>query len=215
MFIQENNNPSLSTEEDIGSVQIKFNPKKSNANFIPKILKDVEENNSLNYSEETQYLKYDSSYQAVIPNNKNNTPRKSSTLSTNVSQSENGFDNLSPQKSSSNCSSSSLLNLGRERFASSPISNYYDGTDNYLKGLYPDKNDYQKSNNYLEKKIFFRDHYPSVDLNIIYRQKKKSISLDEQLKNQSTETISQSPQNLSKVEYPVCFFSFYGIDCKS
>ena len=54
--------------------------------------------------------------------------------------------------------------FSRDRFNSTPITNYFKGTDNYLKGLNPEKNNYKKSNNYLEKKKFLREHFPSFDL---------------------------------------------------
>ena len=54
--------------------------------------------------------------------------------------------------------------FGRNRFYSPPISDYFEGTDDYLKGLFPQKNNYQKSNNYLQKELFLRDHYSSFDL---------------------------------------------------
>ena len=218
MIIAEKNQQSSSTEEETNDIKQLSNSDKSKTKLNVKEKKEITENNSLNYFEETKSLKYDSSYKAVLSDKQNNILRKSSTLSTNISQNETGFDNLSPQKSGKDNSSSSLENIGRERFYSTPISNYYDGTDNYFKGLYPDKNDYQKSNNYLEKKIFFRDHYPSVDLNKINKEKQKCLSLEEISKNQpSTPQIipyTQSPKNLGKIEFPVYFFGYCGIDCK-
>jgi hypothetical protein len=153
----------------------------------------------------------------VSSENKNNTLRKSSTLSTTVSQSE-GVDNLSPQKSNKEYSSSPNLNFGRERFVSMSISNYYDGIDNYFKGLYPEKNDYQKSNNYLEKKHFFREHYPSVDVNLLHkeREKEKQLLFDNISKNQPTinGVNPQYAQNFPKIEFPIYYIGYCGIDCK-
>ena len=215
MIIAGKNQKSLSTEEVDKVINKKFisNEIKTNSNL--KQTKEHEENNSSNCSEENDSLKYDSSYKAVISDNQKNVLRKSSTLSTNVSQSETGLDNSSPQKSCKDCLDCSPLNFGRERFASTPISNYYDGTDNYFKGLHPEKNDYQKSNNYLEKKIFFRDHFPSVDLNLIYKEKQKRILFEE---NQSTippvMPNPQTPKTLGKIEFPIYILGYCGIDCK-
>ena len=169
MIVDEKNQQSSITDENESpreSFPLDFSGKKSSL----KKIKLTEENSPSNYYEETESLKYDSSYKAVSSENKNNTLRKSSTLSTTVSQSE-GVDNLSPQKSNKEYSSSPNLNFGRERFVSMSISNYYDGIDNYFKGLYPEKNDYQKSNNYLPKEIYFKKHFNSEDINLIYEEK--------------------------------------------
>ena len=219
MIIPENKLQSSSTEEGYES-NSSSKDCKLELNF--KLKKEFEENSSSNYFEETESLKYDSSYKVVLSDSKDNILRKSSTLSTNVSQSENCLDNLSPKKSCQNGSSSSLLNLNfsRERFSSTPISNYYDGTDNYFKGLYPERNDYQKSNNYLEKRLFFREHFPSVDIDLMYKEKEKQQNFfsEENSEKNSTKTQllnnSQPPTNLGKIEYPIYFLGYCGFDCK-
>ena len=217
MIVDEKNQQSSSMDEG-ESTQTNSSSKssdiKSNLTFIKK-----SEECSLNYFEETESLKYNSSYKAALPDFQNNNIRKSSTLSTNVSQSDFQLDSLSPKKSFKECSSSSLINFGRERFSSMPISNYYDGTDNYFKGLYPEKNNYQKSNNYLEKKLFFREHYPSVDLDIIYKEREKINYSNEFSNNQSTivdNTLPlQNSKNFTKTEYPPVYCVTYpGIDRK-
>ena len=216
MIVDEKNQQSSITNENESpreSSPLDFSGKKSSL----KKIKLTEENSPSNYYEETESLKYDSSYKAVSSENKNNTLRKSSTLSTTVSQSE-GVDNLSPQKSNKEYSSSPNLNFGRERFVSMSISNYYDGIDNYFKGLYPEKNDYQKSNNYLEKKHFFREHYPSVDVNLLHkeREKEKQLLFDNISKNQPTinGVNPQYAQNFPKIEFPIYYIGYCGIDCK-
>ena len=218
MILPENKQQSSSTEEGYES-NSSSRDCKIESNFILK--KEFVENCPSNYSEETESLKYDSSYKAVISDSKNNILRKSSTLSTNVSQSENCLDNPSPKKSCQDFSSSSSLNFNfsRERFSSTPISNYYDGTDNYFKGLYPEKNDYQKSNNYLEKRLFFREHFPSVDIDLMYKEKQEKNFSEE---NSEKEIIMpqalnnlQSPTHLTgKIEYPIYFLGYCGFDCK-
>ena len=217
MIVPENKKQSSSMEEGEES---NWNQGDSKLELNQKNKKEPEENSSSNYFEETDSLKYDSSYKAVISNSKNKVLRKSSTLSTNVSQSENCLDNNSPKKSYTDCQSSSPLNSNptRERFSSTPISNYYDGTDNYFKGLYPEKNDYQKSNNYLEKRLFFREHYPSVDIDYIYKEENsKFFSEDNSEKiNQISQPLinPQSIENQGKNEYPVFFLGYCGFDCK-
>ena len=217
MIVDEKNQQSSITDENENpreSSLLDFSGKK----FTLKKIKEPEETSPSNYFEETESLKYDSSYKVVPLENKNKNYklRKSSTLSTNVSQSETGADNLSPQKNNKESSSSSLLNFGRERFVSMSISNYYDGIDNYFKGLYPEKNDYQKSNNYLEKKSFFREHYPSVDINLMHKEKEKEKQLlfDNIPKNQTTINGVQCTQNYPKIDFNFYYFGYCSIDCK-
>ena len=106
--------------------------------------------------------------------------------------------------------------MSRERFASMPISNYYDGTDNYFKGLYPENNNYQKSNNYVEKKLFFREHYSSVDLDIIYKEREKLNYSNDFSNNQTTTLNNNSKNNFTKTDYPTMYcVSYPGIDRKS
>ena len=159
MIVAEINQQSLENEKEGDS----------SLNLNLDIIKKSEEN----YCEETKSLKYDSSYKAVQSDTKsNNILRKSSTISTNVSQNENGLENISLKNSFNDENKSSTLpNFNRERFYSTPISNYYDGTDNYFRELFPNKNDYQKSNNYLPKEIYFKKHFNSEDINLIYEEK--------------------------------------------
>ena len=154
--------------------------------------------------EDTDSLKYDAPYKANIL-------RKSSTISTNVSQSEINSDNFS---------------FNRERFNSMPISNYFDGIDNYFRGLYPQQNNYQKSKNYLEKKYFFKykEHFPSVDIDYIYNNKN---NINNKTGSQEKKEKIHSEINSNKINYnntnpqisqnipTMCCFGFCSIDCKN
>ena len=219
MIVDESNQQSSSMDEG-ESTQTNSSSKNSDIKSNSYMTKKSEENCTSNYFEETESLKYNSSYKAALPDFQNNNYRKSSTLSTNVSQSDFQLDSLSPKKSFKECSSSSLLNFSRERFSSSPISNYYDGTDNYFKGLNPENNNYQKSNNYLEKRLFFREHFPSVDIDLMYKEKEKQQNFfsEENSEKNSTKTQllnnSQPPTNIGKIEYPIYFLGYCGFDCK-
>ena len=215
MIVDEINQQSSSMDEG-ESTQTNSSSKNSDIKSNLTLIKKSEECSS-NYFEETESLKYNSSYKAAMPDSQNNNYRKSSTLSTNVSQSDFQLD-ISPKKSFNECSSSSLINFSRERFSSTPLSNYYDGTDNYFKGLYPENNNYQKSNNYLEKKLFFREHYPSVDLDIIYKEREKLNYSNDFSNNQSTmlninnTPSSQNSKNFSNT--PLYCVTYPGIDRK-
>jgi len=215
MISTENKQQSSTTEE---SDENNSNSKDSQIELDLKIKKETGENCFSNYFEETESLKYNSCYKAIFPEVKNNILRKSSNLSTNVSQSENIMDNSSLQNNYQDGSNSQFLNLNRERFYSTHISNYYDGTDNYFKGLYPEKNDYQKSNNYLEKKIFFREHFPSVDIELMYKNKATFFSESENSEKNNfitpppmPVTNPQTPKNMEKNDFPIYFMGFCGL----
>lgn len=213
MIVDEINQQSSSMDEG-ESTQTNSSSKNSDIKSNLTLIKKSEECSS-NYFEETESLKYNSSYKAALPDYQTNNYRKSSTLSTNVSQSDFQLD-ISPKKSFNECSSSSLINFSRERFSSTPISNYYDSTDNYFKGLYPEYNNYQKSNNYLEKKLFFREHYPSVDLDIIYKEREKLNYSNDFSNNQSTILNNTPPSQNSKniTNTPLYCVTYPGIDRK-
>lgn len=93
------------------------------------------------------------------------TKRKLSTLSTTISQTDicsetNSFlppSNLKCQNDrKTSYTQSSHIYFGRERLNSTPVTSYFEGLEFYLRGLHPEKNDYQKTNNYIEKEIFFK-----------------------------------------------------------
>ena len=217
MIIDEKKQQPISTELND---KLNLNPdsNKSNINTNLNHKKENKEIDSSNYFEETDSLKFDSSYKAVQCDNPKNILRKSSTLSTNISQSE------SPQKNDKESSNFPFVSFNRERFYSMPVSNYFDGIDNYFKGLYPEKNNYQKSKNYLEKKYFFREHFPSVDIDYVYKKTQKIEKLE---KEKSQEKVMNSPatptknsQNLqnininNNIEFPFYYLGYCGIDCK-
>ena len=225
MIVYENNQQSLSTE--VGS---KSNIKQKSIKSDLNPQKEISDNLKSNYFEEIDSLKYDSSYKAIQSDNQKNVLRKSSTLSTNISQSEINSDNISPKKNIEEKDNSTLfINFNRERFNSMPISNYFDGIDNYFKGLYPQQNNYQKSKNYLEKKYFLklREHFPSVDIDYIYNKKndinnnnieifKKKEEFSNQKNcaelNQTYTPISNNCKISQNI--PMYYFGFCSIDCK-
>ena len=182
-----------------------------------------------NFLEEEESLKYDTTYKPVLVDYK-----KTSTLSTAVSLTENGFE-VFQKKPNIKESMDDYIFFSRDRFNSTPITNYFKGTDNYLKGLNPEKNNYQKSNNYLEKKKFLREHFPSFDL-MRYNNEDKidnkitpKLSVDINLCNPipiqppltpqaQTTTLSLQNnlnKNVGKFNYPMYYYGYYSVDCKS
>lgn len=71
--------------------------KNSDIKFTLTLLKKSDECTSY-YFEETESIKYNSSYNATFSDFQNNDYRKSSTISTKVSQSDFQLDSLSPKK---------------------------------------------------------------------------------------------------------------------
>ncbi len=70
MIIAEKNQQSSSTEEETNDIKQLSNSDESKTKLNVKEKKEITENNSLNYFEETKSLKYDSSYKAVLSDNK-------------------------------------------------------------------------------------------------------------------------------------------------
>jgi hypothetical protein len=144
-----------------------------------KVIQENEENYKKNEEEnlsEEESLGYNSNYKVFKNNNGNKESynikelklkRKASTLSTNISQN----DNLSETNSFLPPNNSKTHNFerrasftqpphtffGRERLNSTPVTSYFEGLDFYLRGLEPEKNEYKKTHNYIEKEIFFNE----------------------------------------------------------
>ena len=213
---------------------------KLDLNLIGKEDEKIIENNL----EEEESLRYDKNYKPLRKdcpniiqkdqNTNNNFYRKSSTLSTTVSLSENGFDALTPKKSDINLNinenndSSSHIFFGRNSFYLTPICDYFDGFDNYFKKLNPEKNNYQKSNNYLKKEIFFREHLGSFDLinstkeeNYVESKPYPKLSFDLNYTNPiplQTPIQPYTQNNINKnsgnFDFPIYYFGYYSVDCK-
>ena len=233
----ENSELVIENKELLKTPETKTSELKIDLNLIGKEEEKIIENNL----EEEESLRYDKNYKPLptdFPNIKQkeqntngNFYRKSSTISTTVSVSENGFDALTPKKSDINLNinenndSSSHIFFGRNRFYSTPIYDYYDGIEDYFKKLNPEKNDYQKSNNYLKKETFFRGRLGSFDLinskkeeNYIENKPYPKLSFDLNYTNpiplQTTLPQNNLNKNNGKFDYPIYYFGYYSVDCK-
>lgn len=164
---------------------------------------------------EEESLGYNSNYKLYQNNsiNKENadikdqiSKRKASTLSTNISQTDtysetniflpqNNSKSQNIDRKTSFSQQPSHVFFGRERLNSTPITNYFEGMDFYLRGLQPEKNEYQKSNNYIEKEIFFKEK------NISYKDcKYKSFDLSEQKKFNSNQILKNIEENYKNIQ---------------
>ena len=190
-------------------------------NIIEESEENMKNKEEENLSEE-ESLGYNSNYKLFHNNtmSKDNqgfkdkiSKRKASTLSTNISQTDtfsetNSFllpNNIKSQNNDRKTSYTQPSNIffGRERINSTPITTYFEGMDFYLRGLQPEKNDYQKTNNYIEKEIFFKEK------NISFKDMKyKSFDLSEQKKfnyNQALKNIEENSKNTkgNKMQTPL------------
>ena len=174
----------------------KISKNSSNPN-IPQNLslnKINEEEDKYSSNEEDEKLGYNSNYK-LNQKNKSNTDiqliedislkSKASTVSTSVSQNEVYLESnhISPLKinSETNMRRSSYSQYQnptfiRQRLNSTPVTNYFQGMEYYLRGKEPEKNDYQKSLNYIEKEKFYKLSLESMNM------KYKSFDLSEQKK---------------------------------
>ena len=179
-----------------------------------KVIEESEENaknKEEDHLSEEESLGYNSNYkfcQNNATNKENNnlkeksSKRKASTLSTTISQTDtfseanlflppNNLKNQNNERKTS-YTQPSLVFFGRENLNSNPIINYYEGLDHYIKGLHPDKNEYQKSNNYIEKEIFFKQkNFSFKDI------KFKSFDLSEQKKFNSNQILNNIKENFN------------------
>jgi len=124
---------------------------KEQINLKKNLLKDKNKIQELEYDELNNNLGYNSKYQAsnIILKEKRNYSNEKEKSATNSSSNENENEKIDCCQNENN-----LYN----RKMSSPIYLYYEGFDKYLSknsGLF----DYEKSNNYIEKDLFFNNQY--------------------------------------------------------
>ena len=170
------NNPLNQLEEQRGKNELDLqNNINTNLNSIQEEEKDINKELQDNNSED-ENLGYNSNYNIKkngLYNINNKNPEemrlnsKESTGSTAVSQNELYLEqitslypeNLKMEKNNRdiNITPYSEFNFNRERLNSTPITNYFQGIDFYLRGIQPEKNDYTKSGNFVEKEKFFKD----------------------------------------------------------
>jgi hypothetical protein len=187
--------------------------KNQKTNLKLKAIKEAEDNFKNDEEEqisEDESLGYKSNYKACKNNMRNQenikekiTKRKSSTLSTTISHTDNFTETnsfLPPNntkiqnndKEANHCQPEYVF-FGRERLNSTPITTYFEGLELYLRGLQPEKNEYQKTNNYVEKEIFFKEK------NIPFKESKfKSFDMAEQKQFNSNKILKNIEENICK-----------------
>lgn len=181
-----------------------------------KVIEENEENLNINQGNisEEESLGYNSNYKIFQSNSINKDSqnvkdisfkRKASTVSTSLSQTDicseancfsptNECNHFNFERKMTNPQTSHIF-FGRERLNSTPITTYFEGIDFYLRNLQPEKNRYKKSNNYIEKNIFFKD------FNINYKDYKyKSFDLAENKKFNSNQILKNLEENNNNIK---------------
>ena len=165
-----------------------------------KSLKNEEENNLNNECEDSLSYStiYRSSQNSFNKNSKeiefSNKRRLSSTISTSHSdinyQELNGFSSEKQYLSQKSINKIQPIDLFRKDLTNL-IVNYYLETEDYLKNLHLDKYEYQKTKNYIEKKLYYKDYDDENDF-----LKSKTIDFSEENENKNT-TIENNNTNIT------------------
>ena len=199
-FNQKENENSSNTTTPNNKINIKLNSIKEEEKYSNK-----EEQQE--HSSEDENLGYNSNYiiqkrSKNISDNKNieeisSKSKASTAISLNESNSEqtnifySGYlknENFE-RKESYNLYKN--INFTRERLNSTPVTNYFEGIDFYLRGIQPEKNDYTKSGNFIEKEKFFNDQDFSFK-----NMKYKSFDLSEQKRFMSNLALKNTEENI-------------------
>ena len=199
-FNQKENENSSNTTTPNNKINIKLNSIKEEEKYSNK-----EEQQE--HSSEDENLGYNSNYiiqkrSKNISDNKNieeisSKSKASTAISLNESSSEqtnifySGYlknENFE-RKESYNLYKN--INFTRERLNSTPVTNYFEGIDFYLRGIQPEKNDYTKSGNFIEKEKFFNDKDFSFK-----NMKYKSFDLSEQKRFMSNLALKNTEENI-------------------
>ena len=199
-FNQKEIENSSNTTTPINKINIKLNSIKEEEKYLNK-----EEQQE--HSSEDENLGYNSNYiiqkrSKNISDNKNieeisSKSKASTAISLNESSSEqtnifySGYlknENFE-RKESYNLYKN--INFTRERLNSTPVTNYFEGIDFYLRGIQPEKNDYTKSGNFIEKEKFFNDKDFSFK-----NMKYKSFDLSEQKRFMSNLALKNTEENI-------------------
>jgi hypothetical protein len=198
---------NLKESENISNKSNNSNKINMNLNSIKEEEKYSNGDEQQEHSSEDENLGYNSNYiiqkrSKNISDNKNiednsSKSKDSTAISLNESSSEqtnifySGYmknENFE-QKESYNLYKN--INFTRERLNSTPVTNYFEGIDFYLRGIQPEKNNYTKSGNFVEKEKFFNDKDFSFK-----NMKYKSFDLSEQKTFMSNQALKNTEENI-------------------
>lgn len=153
-----------------------YNEVRTNSNEEVEFDENILEKNLKNLSKAKEIFFYDenSKAESITNNSKLNNSleendgevlklekRKSLSSSSTVGKTDDVLSSscfFSERKSSANEPIFLQQNYFGQIIESTPLSNYFLGAEEYLKGLYPEGNNYNKTGNYIKKEIFFKSH---------------------------------------------------------
>ena len=198
-----NNNQAKELEVENTLTQEKNNfPEKlkielNNEEKNEKTLKNEEENNQNNENDDSLSTLYRSSQSSFNINSKDIEFTFQRRLSSNISTSQsdinyqelNGFSSEKKFYSQKSIKRIQPINLFDNDFGNL-IINYYKDTEEYLKNVYLNKNNYKKTKNYIEKEIYYRDYDDNIDY-----IKYKTIDFSEENKNKIIENDKTNSNN--------------------
>ena len=198
-----NNNQTKELEVENTLTQEKNNfPEKlkielNNEEKNEKTLKNEEENNQNNENDDSLSTLYRSSQSSFNINSKDIEITFQRRLSSNISTSQsdinyqelNGFSSEKKFYSQKSIKRIQPINLFDNDFGNL-IINYYKDTEEYLKNVYLNKNNYKKTKNYIEKEIYYRDYDDNIDY-----IKYKTIDFSEENKNKIIENDKTNSNN--------------------
>ena len=158
--------------------------------------------------------------------------RKSSTGSTSTSKPDDISEFVFLPNSPINIQESQQKGIffGRDRNCLNPVFNFYQNTEDNLREIYPDKENYKNTKNYMLKTQYFNNNEKSEtkfikDNNIIPKTTENSTQNNNIFKNSIQTTpltpvmaTSFTPKICSgvkgKFDLPMYYFGFYGLDSK-
>ena len=194
-------------QKDEEEIKNSINKNTNIKQHLNPIEEDEKYSNKEEQSSEDENLGYNANY-IIQKNNKYNLDnlnleKQASNVSTTNSINEinleqiNGFyknnlkmENHERKTSFNQYNQYTNINYTRERLNSTPITNYFQGIDFYLREIQPDKNDYTKSGNFIEKEKFFKEKDFSFK-----NMKYKSFDLSEQRKFVSNQALKRIDEN--------------------
>jgi len=157
-----NINESQIQSQELGKDNISTQNISNSTKNINVSLKAIEENEDNNQNNEEDSLSYSTLYRSSQNSfNKNSKENELSKRRLSSSQSDITYQELngfSPDKKfmSQKCKEINSKHLFSYELDNS-IINYFQETENFLKNFYTNKNDYQRTKNYIEKDLFFKE----------------------------------------------------------
>jgi hypothetical protein len=193
-----NHNESQIQSQELGKENI-FTQNVKNINVSLKVIEENEENNQNN---EDDSLSYSTLYRSSQNSfNKNSKETELSKIRLSSSQSDITYQELSgfsPDKKFLSQKSKEMIPKHLFSYElDNSIINYFQETENFLKNFYINKNDYQRTKNYIEKDLFFKElefnneYLKSLNYKLDYSDEKRNAYSNEIITNNNMNSSSE------------------------